>query len=182
MTPPSSRPSVRRGRLSSVEMPRSGNTGRSLTIWVIASVCFRWGVQECLGQPELVAASNAEEWPYPQWDRALEDMENSFLQIDFSRSLADLPLHRLSRSVNATLAETHIICALPEPDKDASMWQPHPTAHNPLMPDSEPARLSVVYPEIRDHLRTARLRWLVDRCFQFKEEQDSEWTYEVCIG
>ncbi|PHJ24279.1 ubiquitin carboxyl-terminal [Cystoisospora suis] len=182
MRSPSSPPSVRRGRVSSVEMPRPGNTGRSLATWVIASVCFSWGVQECLGQLELLAASRAGERTFPQWEQALEDMENSFLQIDFSRSLADLPLHSLRRSVNATLGETHVICALPEPDQDAFMWQPHPTAHNPLTPNSEPARLSIVYPELRDHLRTARLRWLVDRCFQFKEEQDSEWTYEVCIG
>lgn len=172
-----------RGDALAIEMLRSVKYGLSPTIWIIASACAGWGIQEWLAQAELAAASNAEERGYAHWRRALGDMENSLLQIDFSRSLTDLPLGSSGATVNATLAESHIICALPQPEEDAfDTWQPHPTELKPLVPNVGSSRLSVAYPEMRDHLRTARLRWLVDRCFQFKEEKGSEWTYEVCIG
>lgn len=118
------------------------------------------------------------QWNPEDWRTVLGDMESAVLKLDFSRSLDSWPALREQSTFNVTVAESNVICAHPQ-RRDDHLFRESPTES---ARDAHPKRLASAFPEMRDYLRTARLRWIVDRCFQFKDGESSEWTYEICVG
>ncbi|PFH32297.1 hemimethylated DNA binding domain-containing protein [Besnoitia besnoiti] len=122
------------------------------------------------------------------WQSILGDMESAVLKIDFSRSLQDLHPSSLQSAFNVTIADSNIICTAPYQGSGSPLLAAGSNRHvgdygsSLRHQDSPSRRLSSVFPEMRDYLRTSRLRWLVDRCFHFKDGEDAEWTYEICVG
>ncbi|KAF4645097.1 hemimethylated DNA binding domain-containing protein [Toxoplasma gondii] len=128
-------------------------------------------------------------WHPAEWEAVLGNMESAVLKIDFSQSLGNWASIREQSTFNVTMADSTVVCTHPQRrDDDLFMEFPQSTQNaksNGLTPkraDAEPKRLVSAFPEMRDYLRTARLRWIVDRCFQFKDGDASEWTYEICVG